>query len=291
MNKTASFVCLVLGAVLFSSKQASATVSMYQAAVQADATALHLWSFQGASVEDTVGSNDLVATVYGTGSSTGAITYGAGFDAADSAFTPHRGANGGAAFVTTTAVTMPTTVTYEAIIRPSSLLSGTGYMFGSTTGTNRTYFVSQHGGVAPDQDIKSIFGTDFLNQNTTVDNFTGGDWYYVAVTASYSGGLVTVNAWSANLTTGSALTQTTTNQTETATGLNATKYGLGMLHLSSTNANQEAFVGAIDEVALYSGIKDQAFFQSQLALIMVPEPSFSLLCVMGCGALVLRRRR
>lgn len=95
--KSALRIGIALGLALFF-QQASASVTMYQAAVQADADALHLWSLQGdASTRllDSVGSNHLIATSYGSGS-TAAIAYGSGFGGvANSAATPQRIDTGG----------------------------------------------------------------------------------------------------------------------------------------------------------------------------------------------------
>lgn len=140
----------------------------------------------------------------------------------------------------------------------------------------------------------NISGDNFANQNVMVDDYTVDDWYYVAVTLSFNSGSnqTTVNAWSANLTTSSSLTHVVVDEVENGTFIQNNFYGLGMLRNNSIGY-QEAYPGAIDEIAIYNGLKDQDFFQGnhQLILAAVPEPSLALLGVMGASVVFYRRRR
>ncbi|CAN0567104.1 unnamed protein product, partial [Laminaria digitata] len=255
------------------SHHAQASVSLYQAAVKADGNALHLWSFDGADAtarqNDGVGTNDLTPTSYGTVGTPVAPTFGGGYDTSSSAVTITRSGSSGSAFLTSSSITLPSTVSYEAIVRSDGIGSGSaGYMFAAINGGNRNYFTILND---TGKQFVTASGNSFNNQSTLVSNPGTTDWYYIAVTLSYNGSSqTTVNAWSANLTAGTPLVQTATNEVKNGSFISATQYGVGAL--SNSGSLQESFPGEIDEIALYSGIKTQAFFEANRALI-VPEPS------------------
>ncbi|MGE9267265.1 MAG: PEP-CTERM sorting domain-containing protein [Verrucomicrobiales bacterium] len=277
----ARFRYLPLFALGFSS--AHATVMSWQSVVQNDADAMHLWSFEGATTteqqNDSVGSNDLAKQ------GTGTLNFGSGYDGTSQSFTPDRGNS--TAYRTSTNINIPTTVSFELILSPDDFSGGFGYAFAGRASTNtRNYFVMQ---VSSTGDLVNLSGNNFdSNRNAFVTNATEGDWYYLAGTLSYDGTNTTVNTWAANLSDSTpVLTQVASNQIEGGTFVNDIQYGVGMLN--NSGAYQETFVGDIDEIALYSGLKDQSFFQSQLATILVPEPS--ALALLALGALPLTRRR
>lgn len=281
----------VMMTMLAGLSSAQASVMAWRSNVQADGDAMHLWSFEGSTgaerQSDGVGTNDLAEVGSGTHSS----RYGAGYDGTSQAFTTERGTN--TAYETSLAVSMPTTASFEAIVSADALASGTGYLFAAFHNPNdpgdpglreRGYF-----GAQTTTNLIAISGHPYSN-SISYGTYSAGSWYYMASTFSYNAVSeeTTVTTWLADLSAGNpTLVSGGSNSFAGNFALNY-QYGVGILR-TSTGGRQEAFVGDIDEIALYSGLKDESFFQGQLATI-VPEPSSLVLLAMGGLALGRRRR-
>ncbi len=264
--------------------QAVATVMDYHDFVQSYGDTLVQYDFDGSTEverrEDKKGSNDLVqktTTSYDLN----------GFDSSSQAV------EGG--FFTTSAIGLPTTVSFEAIIKPEAVTSG-HYLAGAYSGNDdRSYFgVQDNYGTDTDRLFAAV-GTSYGNSADIVSPYDAGDWYYFAVTMSYDSGsnATTMNTYVANLSDGAtSLVHTSTNVVKAGTFQTSIAHGIGLLnHAGSASSS---FVGTIDEISFYSGVKDQDFFQANLDRIAtVPEPSSLLLALLALGGLgiVIRSRR
>ena len=252
------------------------------------------------------------------------IAYVAGYDGMSQAVRPSRTANAtstfgaervaqsrSAAAFYDPAFTTPSMMTLEAVLKPDAYLDSAAanffqYVLQQRIGTGaRGYFLGQQRGDTSRDvgSIASVVGGGILSDATrarSVPNYTAGDWYYVAVTfdMSVAAGPTTINAWSANLTTGSPLTQTVVNNV-TSTGNVSTLVGVGgpagvLGFYAGANGIQEVFNGLVDNLTVYNlklSAGQIARHHRALTVPGAPEPtSLVLLALAGVAVAGLRRR-
>ena len=270
---------IIVGATFPTPTQA--TVMDYHEFVQNYGDTLVQYDFDGTSPEerreDKKGTNDLIE------SGTGTVTYDVtGYDGTSDAFTPDYSVT--TALLTSSAMNLPASGTsFEAVFKPNST-TDYGYVAAAYDGSNRSYFALTSG---------SLLGARAGSGSFFPASHTSGDWYYMATTMSYDDASDTTTAYVyvANLSSEDP-TLTMYSGTMPGTFSIDLQYGIGALWYQSRL--QTAFNGDIDEITLYSGVKDQDFFQDNLErIVVVPEPSsllLSLLAVCGLG-LVFRWRR
>ncbi len=271
---------IIVGATFPTPTQA--TVMDYHEFVQNYGDTLVQYDFDGTSPEerreDKKGTNDLIE------SGTGTVTYDVtGYDGTSDAFTPDYSVT--TALLTSNGVNLPASgASFDAIFKPDSISGTTGYIAAAYDGSNRSYFASTGSGKLA---VRAGGGS------LSTASYTPGDWYYMATTMSYDTGsnTTTAHVYVANLSSENP-TLTAYSGTMTGTFSIGMQQGIGALWYQSKL--QWAFDGDIDEITLYSGVKDQDFFQDNLErIVVVPEPSsllLSLLAVCGLG-LVFRWRR
>lgn len=256
---------------------ALATVVYYSDAVQADADLIVQYDFAGTTAADcradkSGGVNHLIEK--SVGSPSGTITYNVpGFDASSTAVTPYRQtADIGTGFFTSQTINMPSTVSFEAIFMTTanteSFVAGT-----RAAANNRNYFVCQ---TSSDAVLGAVTGDNYGNRTSIVSPLSLGDWYYAAVTLSYdsTANKSTINTWCANLSDGdTTLTHTSVDNMQNGSFLNNTYLGVGVLN--NSGGAYRPWAGSIDEISLYTGIKSETFFTTNLALIQQATPTLT----------------
>jgi hypothetical protein len=207
----------------------------------------------------------------------------------------------------------PTQFTIEAVVKAGvkTTASAVNYIFQTRPGSDRGYYLVQDESGLTRGDtlaLGSIVGQAFGNigHGELYNADTSEPWIYIAavidlspIGAAPNSEPVTVSIYSANLSLGEAtLTSFIKNDyvtNDTLEGLTGI-FGVGSFAVDRTGDGipdfaQEFFQGAIDSVAIYSSLLDQATLQVHLdSLLAVPEPtSFALLGI--AGVLATGRRR
>jgi len=252
-------------------------------AVAADPSLIHHYTFEGATDAerrgDKKGSADLAEVAYGTAA---AITY----DAAGFVVTTRSGGDwaseGSGRGFSTGAISLPATLTVEALIRPDQMsLSGTssvGFIIAQRTST-RGYFLLQGSTDKDTDDLSALIGGSWsgTNTQTLVETLSAGHWYYVANSFQISGGNTTITTHVADLTAGET-TLTSASKTVSGSYPLSNAVGIGLLHNPGSIYGdwQSAFPGAIDEVALYNSVLDTTTLQNHLDLLLAPPLSLSV---------------
>lgn len=313
------FHCLLpLAVVLLLSRAVPAEVIDYQQLIQSHANLLHQYTFDGDATErlqDQQGSADLVEVSRGS-SGFDPVTFIPGF-AVPGGFAPTSTAvlttrhgstqHWGAGLSTPDAnsadyLSLPSTLTVEALFRPDEAWLPTGtnnaYIVSFRPASNRRgYFVMQRQATAGEASrLVTNIGNGFGggNELQLLSSLTPGNWYYTATTFDVDEGnnTTTVTGYIADLTAGD--TELTPLGSETVSGsyLGDAPLAIGVLNNKAYAGDYEHFFpGAIDEVALYDGVLDQATLQSHLTAIMVPEPSTVGLLAFGLLAVLAFHRR
>ncbi|MBL7132583.1 MAG: PEP-CTERM sorting domain-containing protein [Phycisphaerae bacterium] len=296
MLKHTIMFAVAAGMVFALAPAARASVVDLRNVVSADATLTHHYTFEGSTDtqrrEDKKGSADL-SEVFNV-SAAAAITYdAAGFDGTTKAVIT-VGSERSRGFSTGSAITLPTTLTVEALMRPDTSTAsqaGRGYVAATRASTaQRGYFLYQGStagtGTGDTDDISTLIGDpyDSGQELTLVETLTAGHWYYVANTYSVSGGSTTINTHIADLTAGDTAL---TTASKTVTG----DYGSSAaLYIGIANYKGDGFPGAIDEVALYDSVLNAATLQNHLDQLLIPEPASAALLLLGLPMLIWRRR-
>ena len=271
--------------VLIGVSSASADVAGLRNEVSGTGGLIHHYTFEGASdgervVDKVSGGDDLSIIAYGTGSTTvddptGISFAGAAFDASTTSLTSYREGNnfaGGAGLSTVSEITLPASLTVEALIRPLSAPIDKGHAVMAMSSGERGYFIiTQRNGSADDgnpnlydDSLNTLIGDGY----TTEDNikvlekpYFPGDWYYVVNTYTHSGGDTTITSYVANLTRGeTALTKVADGIVATGNYGASAPLGVGLADISKVNPPGPyalAFNGQIDEVALYDTVVDE----------------------------------
>ncbi|MDZ7616325.1 MAG: hypothetical protein U1E05_04930 [Patescibacteria group bacterium] len=283
------FRILAASAVLLGAaapSQSLAAVVGYSWFVQGDSSVIAQYDFVGDSDAErrndkSPSANHLVEKK--VGSPAISTAYGApGFDSSSTAVFPGYNSTSNAwGFFTSQQIALPNPVSFEAIISPGG--TSNGYMAGIYNGTlnRRAYFVAQTSETA----LNAIAGTSWNNRAALASPFALDDWYYFAVTMSHDADAnqTTIDTWRANLTLGETSLTKVAQSTVPGSYLITDYLGIGLLNAGGNPS--EAWKGVIDEVTLYSGLKDTAFFQANLDRILdphfVPEPSTSLMAIMA----------
>lgn len=282
--RTTPLCCLGIAAVvLVAAPSAFASMLDYQAAVQADSSAVVQYSFDGTTAAERQ-DNGIGTAMYDLTevdeTTEGDITFSTGFDDTSDAFTPFiSSANGslGAAYHTTNTLGLGTSASYEAIVCPASD-SGAGYITAAYSGNNdRSYFALADGGA-----FHARIGA---NGGTHIISYGADNWYYLAVTMDYDGANTTMNTYYANLSAEDpSLVQTQTNVVQPGHFTSAAAHGIGVLNYAGfSDPTLAYFDGEIDEIVFYDGVKGFNDFDANLGLILseVPEPGSMVLILTG----------
>ncbi len=310
---------LSLAVLVLFSQRAPADVIDYQQFIQSHSALIHRYSFDGDSaerLEDQQGSADLTEKTRGT--SPESISFTPGFAPPGSTRTSdavvttrdlnqdHNGAGLSTADgQATDYVSLPSTLTVEALFRPdrTSIASGSQEPLGfivsfRPTADNRGYFVMQETIGLTSRLLTNIgdaFGAG--NQVDLADPMIAGNWYYTATTydVDENDGSTTITAYIADLTGGDTTLTALGPKTVPGSYFGAAPLTIGMRSAKAHSVDDDYFSffpGAIDEVALYGTVLDQATLQSHLDAILVPEPSaFALLAIGLLSIMGFRRRR
>ena len=254
--------------------------------VSGESSLVHHYTFEGATnaarLHDKAGGDDLSVLSYGTGSSTigaaNGISFGqAGFDASSTPLTPYNDggglSSGGAGTSTVSDMSLPTTMTVEILFRPLATPSGEGYGVSTRqSASQRGYYLMEDAA----NRLPAVVGDNYTqsdNNRTILSRFNPGDWYYMANTYQQSGGSTTITSYIANL----SQRETRLNKMidgQVASGTYGTSAPLGVGVADFTKAGygvQRAYVGQIDEVAVYSAQLSQATLQSHLDGLRTPR--------------------
>jgi hypothetical protein len=277
---------LILTVVLLEDLQniARADISGLQTAAQAHPNLIHQWTFDGADNlarrQDKQGVAHLDEIFRGTGTAANLGYDVAGFDGSSQAVSTFRqnpggDAEGNAGF-NNPSVTLPTTVSYEVVFKPTdAAISGGlfnyGYILNTREGNNRGYFLTQGSSEQPwDQpgtEISSNVGGSWspANQNIMVDTLQPDHWYFAAGSYEIVNGDTVFTNYIADLTAGDATL--TATATTTAPGVYPTAGA--PLGIGARWDGQESFPGVIDEVNMYDAALDGSVFQSHLRQLVV----------------------
>ena len=272
---------------------AAADVAGLRTEVSATSNLIHHYTFEGATdserlLDQVSGGDDLSVIAYGTGSATigdatGISFANAAFDGSTDSLTTYREGNnfaGGAGLSTVSDITLPSTLTVEAVIRPLSAPIDKGHAVMVTSagpGGERGYFIITQRTLLADEGNPANYN-DSLNTligdgYTTSDNnkvmekpYYPGDWYYVVNTYSHSGGDTTITSYVANLTRGeTTLTKVLNGEVASGNYGSSAPLGVGLADISKSNPTGPyalAFSGQIDEVALYDTVLGQTTIES-----------------------------
>lgn len=261
-------------------------VATFRETAAATAALLHQWTFEGEvpgeHLTAATGTIGLVPYAYGTQASTDDIVYAAGLDASTTAMTPLRlgrlaDSAGGAALATAGTVSLPSSFTIEALVRPDLLeaggVNGFAVMAGGWRTGTRGYFVTQQEGTAADS-LSAIVGDSLTgpdNVATIVPSFNPSHWYYVATTYKVADTQTSVRSYVANITAGEQTARIAVlDQQASGTPPRNAPFGIGGLFTDGTL--QEAWSGSIDEVAVYGRALDLDEIGARLASLYTPPP-------------------
>jgi hypothetical protein len=276
-------------------------VSKMRGLVQNHPGLIHYYPFEGDATQrlqdSAPGGTDLEELAYGSGD-TNAIEYVVGLDGSTQAYRPQRLSRfgAGAGLRTESSVTLPSTLSVEAIVCPENLEAGgeVGYAVEGRGSPARAYFLAQIE-QSGDDDLVTIIGDNFTqsdNRREILDPFEPGHWYYVVNTFEESGGNTTINSYIADLTAGELVMTHVLNNVVASGGFAGSDF-MGIGTFATGGGVQEAWAGLLDEVAIYDQILEPWTIQEHLwALTNTPEPgTLSLLALGGIGLLRRRRRR
>jgi hypothetical protein len=225
------------------------------------------------------------------------IQFVVGFDGVSQAYQPSFDTSNyriGAGLNTiSTAVSISQTITVETVFQLDSYaaVSGTvsAYLLSArpAPSNGRAYFMRQ---LETDR-LASTMGDTFGDQLDIISPYNEGDWYYVAMVASYNSGAnqTTVDFYGANL----SASETTLNLLASDSALFQGDWsGTGQVGVGNfLNGTQEYLQGRIDNVALFNELLDPSTLQEHLDALYIPEPTTLSLLGLGSLALVMRRRR
>jgi hypothetical protein len=296
---------LTVSVALLLSPAAKAAVSDLEALQQANANLVFQYGFEGSDdstrLADTSGNGYALQRRAGTdGGDVNNIQFVAGFGGVGQAYQPSYDTSdyrlGAGLNTISTAVPISDNVTVEAVFQLDSYQAVTGttsaYILsarGNNTSTRRAYFLRQMNDGS--DRVTSTLG-DTFGDTPAVLNYTPGDWYYIAMVASYDSvaNQTTVGWYFADLTAGdSSLAVVTDNTTFQGIWSGPGQFGVG----NFLNGNQEYLQGRIDNVALTDGLLSQSDIEARLSALYVPvpEPATWGLFALAGGLLVLFRRK
>jgi len=297
----AGAICAV---VMLSPKAANAGLAEFEALQSANAGLVFQYGFEGADdstrlADGSANGYTLQRTVGANGGDVNDIQFVAGFDGASRAYQPSFDTTSyrigaGLNSISTTipiaaAVTIEAVLQLDSFVQPVDNTSG-AYILSARPqpGNGRAYFLRQMndaGGVR----LTSTLGDTFADVPSVL-SYVPGDWYYLAMEASYDSGLnqTTVSWYGANLSQLDSLSLIAFDDT-TFQGLwdGDAQIGIG----NFLNGSQEFMQGRIDNIALTTGLLDTPDLESRLAALYIPEPSTFALAMLGTLALVARRMK
>lgn len=206
-----------------------------------------------------------------------AIGFVPGFEAGSQAYEPVFDAAGrrvGAGLNTISdQVPVAANITAEAVLQLDSYVPQADNEFGSYAlsarpqpGNGRAYFLRQMVESGTDGRITSTFGDTFADAPAVL-SYTAGDWYYLAVSASYNSGAnqTTANWYLANLSAGeTSLTVISNNTLFQGVYDGVSQIGIG----NFVNGTQEFMDGRIETIALTNEVLSQSQLQSHLDALL-----------------------
>ena len=244
--------------------------------VSGEAALVHHYTFEGATdaerlLDKAAGGDDLSVVSYGTGSTTigaanGISFTGPAWDGTTTTLTPYNDgggiSSGGAGLSTVSNIGLPATMTVETIFRPMATPSGEGYgLSARPTGGQRGYYLMEDA----NNRLPTVIGDDYYgadNNRTVLAYFRPGEWYYMVNTYDVSGGNTTINSHIANLSQGdTGLTKVLDGVVASGSYGTSAPLGVGLADWVGQSL-QRAYVGQIDEVAIYNAVLDQAAAQT-----------------------------
>ena len=191
-----------------------------------------------------------------------------------------------------TTIPISSTVTVESVVQMDAYTlsnSNGSYVLSARPqpANGRAYFLRQLTG--PDR-LATTLGDTFGDLGGNIA-YSAGDWYYLAMVASYDSGgnQSTVSWYYANLSAGET--------SLTAIGPDNTLFqgdwtGDAQIGIGNfLNGTQEYMQGSVDNIALYNSNLDEATLQSHLEAIYVPEPATLSLLALAVGLLAVVRRQ
>lgn len=195
----------------------------------------------------------------------------------------------------------PARVTFEAIVRPDAwedTANTLAYIAQTRPGSDRGYFLAQQADANPfggDGTLSGIVGQSFGDRPPIVDEYSAGDWYYIAATYDGldAGPTAIGNAYYKNLTADGPLVHAVVDHAFSVDGslVGATgPLGIGLFAIGQpADSAQEFFNGALENLAVYRTVLSA----NQIAqhAVGVPEPASLLLVGLSGSALMLLIRR
>lgn len=284
---------------------AKAAVSDLEALQQANAGLVFQYGFEGSDdatrLADTSGNGYTLQRTVGTdGGDVNNIQFVPGFGGVGQAYQPSYDTSdyriGAGLNTVSTSVPISDNVTVETVFQLDSYQAVTGtvsaYMVDARPqpDNGRAYFLRQMNDGS--DRVTSTLG-DTFGDTPPVLSYTPGDWYYLAMAASYDSGAnqTTVNWYFADLTAGdTSLTAVMDNTTFQGIWSGTGQVGIG----NFLNGSQEFLQGRLDNVALTDGLLSESDIQTRLNAIyipVVPEPATLGLCALAGGFLFLFRRK
>jgi hypothetical protein len=215
---------------------------------------------------DRAGESNLTENIRGAYS----VTYGEGYDPLSRGGSPAyvtNNPNAGAAWTTTNAIALPSTMTVECVVRMNEIPNPESAILTSRqTATTRGYHLWVLG------DGKLILRIGNAPYITILAGVQTGHWYYAANTYTVSGGNTTINSYIANLTTNGPLVHAITNVA--VAGDYGTSAVLGIGVLSNPGIGYQYFAPCtVDDVALYNTAHTSAAISNRWEALRLATPT------------------
>ncbi|HEU5072435.1 MAG TPA: hypothetical protein VFV96_18695, partial [Verrucomicrobiae bacterium] len=238
---------------------ARAGLADFEALQSANTNLVFQYKFEGAddSTRLADGSANAFSLQRAAGSgayTTGDIQFLPGFDGTSQAYQPAYDPadrlNGAGLITSSAGVPLSSNVTVEAVVQFGNYAgsAATTYVLCGRPASGRAYFWRQSAGPV----ISSTFGSNNSDQPTVL-SYVPGDWYYIALTATYDSGTgtTTVNWYGADLSASETTLQHYGMFDYSFSGdwTGTTSIGVGVFN----NGTQEYMDGRLDNTALTGG--------------------------------------
>lgn len=278
LTRQAGWLAAGLGVLLAAAAPtgARADVAALEALQAAHPNLVNHWTFEGADNAarraDKKGTVNMAVVT--TGVTTPVQVFTNGYDASSAASRSYNGTlygtnrNEGSGLRSISAYTLPATGTVEFLVRTTTLNDGGIAVGGVGTGTSRWYLwyngSTESLGLGQPAVYKDLAG------GTSPLAATAAQWYYVAHTWQVSGQTnLTVNSTVAALRQNGANAAYRVSSSATMGDVNGRtllKLGIGIANTGS----DLHFDGAVDAVAIYDNVLDEATLRSRLATLGAP---------------------